>query len=132
MAVKEQYFLIQRTIACIVLFQVEIILEKLILTIGHKTGQTQHAQASEKFNYERKMIVGTLCRTRNQFDDQGWHDGPFSTATGFSGESCLTFDPQDENTLYIVYDENAHGIQALDLKKTRDKNSFIHVEIRQS
>ena len=63
------------------------------------------------------MIVGTLCGTRNQFDDQGWHDGPFSTATGFSGEGCLTFDPQDEDILYIVYDENAHGIQALDLKR---------------
>lgn len=87
------------------------------ITIGHKTGQIQHAQASEKFNYERKMIVGTLCGTRNQFDDQGWHDGPFSTATGFSGEGCLTFDPQDEDILYIVYDENAHGIQALDLKR---------------
>ena len=94
---------------------------EIVVSVGGKTANEQSATASSKFNYERKMVVGTLSGIRNQFDDQGWHDGPFKTATGFAGEGCLTFDPLYPNILYVVYDENAHGIQALDLEKKEVK-----------
>ena len=94
---------------------------EVVVSVGGKTANEQSATAGSKFNYERKMVVGTLSGIRNQFDDQGWHDGPFKTATGFAGEGCLTFDPLYPNILYVVYDENAHGIQALDLEKKEVK-----------
>ena len=59
---------------------------EVMVSVGGKTANEQSATASNKFDYERKMVVGTLSGIRNQFDDQGWHDGPFKTATGFSGE----------------------------------------------
>ena len=94
---------------------------EVMVSVGGKTANEQSATASSKFNYERKMVVGTLSGIRNQFDDQGWHDGPFDKATGFAGEGCLTFDPIKQNILYAVYDENAHGIQALDMEKKEVK-----------
>ena len=94
---------------------------EVVVSVGGKTANEQSATASNKFNYERKMVVGTLSGVRNQFDDQGWHDGPFNTATGYAGEGCLTFDPLNHNILYAVYDENAHGIQALDMEKKEVK-----------
>lgn len=89
---------------------------RIEVTVGDDSLRTQTAVAEETFNYERKMVVGTLCGARNQFDDQGWHTGSFATCSGFSGDGCMTFDPLDHNLLYVVYDNNAHGIQVIDLK----------------
>lgn len=87
------------------------------VTVLDANGNAQTAQAADIFEYQRKMVVGTLTGVRNENDDQGWHDGPFETATGFGGEGCLTFDPLYKDHLYVVYDNNAHGIQLIDLTK---------------
>ena len=77
--------------------------------------------ASEKFVYQKKMVVGTLCGFRNGRDDQGWKDGPFDgpdniRASGFSEDGRLKFDPQNPNHLYICYDHHKE-IQLIDLEK---------------
>lgn len=90
---------------------------EISVTVGGEGQTRQTATAADKFNYERKMVVGTLCGYRNEFDDQGWHTGSFETCSGFAGDGCLQFDPLDHNLLYAVYDNNAHGIQVIDLKK---------------
>jgi len=86
------------------------------VTVGDSARGTQTAKAENVFNYQRKMVVGTLCGYRNERDDQGWHDGPFETCSGFRGDGCLNFDPLNHNHLYCVYDGGV-GIQLIDLKK---------------
>lgn len=93
------------------------------LSVGNDKMGVQTAEAAEKFNYERKMVVGTLCGYKNERDDQGWNDGSFETCTGFRNDGVMQFSPYDHNQLFIVYDQEptfgqvAHGIQILDLKE---------------
>ena len=47
------------------------------------------ADASTKFDYQKKMVVSTLCGYRNERDDQGWHDGKFSECTGFREDAIM-------------------------------------------
>lgn len=77
--------------------------------------------ASTKFEYQKKMVVGTLCGYRNNRDDQGWKDGPFdgpegTKCCGFSNAGRLAFDPLNKNHLYICYDGHK-AIQLIDLEK---------------
>ena len=76
--------------------------------------------AETKFDYQKKMVVGTLCGYRNNRDDQGWRDGPFEgpdnvRACGFSDAGRLAFDPLNKDHLYICYDGHK-AIQLIDLK----------------
>lgn len=77
--------------------------------------------ASTKFDYQKKMVVGTLCGYRNNRDDQGWRDGPFDgpegvKCCGFSKTGRLAIDPLNPNHIYICYDGHK-GIQLIDLEK---------------
>lgn len=73
------------------------------VSVGNiESGNIQTAEATTTFDYQRKMVVGTLCGYRNENDDQGWHDGPFSSATGFSAEATLTVDPLHKDHIYII------------------------------
>lgn len=81
-----------------------------------EAGNVQTAEAADTFAYERKMVVGTLCGHRNENDDQGWHDGPFETVTGFAAGATMTIDPLHKDHIYICYD-GTHGIQLLDKTK---------------
>jgi len=87
------------------------------VTVGDETTGTQSATATEKFEYERKMVVGRLCGYRNEYDDQGWNDGPFSTCTGFAADGEMKFDPKYPNLMYIGYDQGSPGIQVVDFDK---------------
>ena len=76
--------------------------------------------ASTAFEYQKKMVVGTLCGYRNNRDDQGWRDGPFDgadnvRACGFASAGRMAFDPLNKDHLYICYDGHK-GIQLIDLK----------------
>lgn len=79
--------------------------------------------AQEIFDYQKKMVVGTLVGYRNEYDNQGWKDGPFETAAGFRNDGCMKFDPRNPNHLYVVYD--GADIQLLDLEK-REVSTPIH------
>lgn len=79
--------------------------------------------ANEAFLYEKNMVVGTLVGHRNEFDNQGWRDGPFETAVGFRNDGEMRFDPLNKNHLYIVYD--GADIQLLDLEK-QEVSTPIH------
>lgn len=89
-----------------------------------KGSQEQTATASEKFNYERKMVVGTLCGYKNERDDQGWSESgsSFETVTGFRNDGVMKFSPYNHNQLFVVYDQEPyfdgqHSIQLIDLEK---------------
>lgn len=96
------------------------------VTIGDNAQgiKEQTVVASEKFNYERKMVVGTLCGYKNERDDQGWSasGSSFSEVTGFRNDGVMQFSPYNHNQLFVVYDrepnwEAAHAIQLIDLEK---------------
>lgn len=84
---------------------------------------TKTAQATTAFDYQRNMVVGTLCGWQNERDDQGWVDGSFATCAGFRNDGVMQFSPYNHNQLFILYDQEpnlgtvAHGIQLLDLKE---------------
>lgn len=98
------------------------------LTIGEE-GNTQSCVAEKRLEYERKMVVGTLCGFKNEDDRQGWKDGPFRDeegnwfCCGFRNDGVMQFSPYNHDQLFIVYDQEpymgttAHGIQMLDLAK---------------
>jgi hypothetical protein len=74
------------------------------------------ATAGQTFNYEKKMVVGTLCGYRNANDNQGVKsDCAFEDWCGMRNEGILAFDPLHKDHLYAVYD---HGnINMFDLTK---------------
>lgn len=82
------------------------------ISVGDSTN-VQTTTAVNKFTYEKKMVVGTLCGYRNSNDDQGWKDGPFETCCGFRNDGFLKFDPLHKDHLYVSYD--GADIQMLDL-----------------
>lgn len=82
--------------------------------------QAVTATADVAFDYQKKMVVGTLCGFRNNRDDQGWRDGPFEgpdnvRCCGFKDDGRLAFDPLNKDHLYICYDGHK-AIQLIDLK----------------
>lgn len=79
-------------------------------------GNQQTVTAADNFEYERKMVVGTLCGYRNERDDQGWRDGSFETVAGFRNDGILRYDPLNHKHLYVCYDGGI-GIQLIDLEK---------------
>lgn len=86
---------------------------EVVVSVG--TGSTVKTSAAQAvFDYERKMVVGTLVGYRNEYDNQGWIDGSFDIAAGFARDGCLAFDPRYPDHLYVVYD--GADIQLLDLK----------------
>lgn len=86
------------------------------VTVGDETMGTQTAVSPENFNYELKMVVGRIAGYRNEFDDQGWHDGPFDECTGFAADGEMKFDPLYPKHLYIAYDNGSPGIQLMDFE----------------
>lgn len=85
------------------------------LSVIDGEGNKHTATAPNKFQYNRKTVVGTLCGYKNANDDQGVTWGPFSTITGFNHEGTLAFDPVYPNRLYITYDFGEGYIAELDL-----------------
>lgn len=86
------------------------------VTVGdEQQGNQQTATAADNFEYERKMVVGTLCGYRNERDDQGWRDGSFETVAGFRNDGVLRYDPLNHNHLYVCYDGGV-GIQLIDFE----------------
>lgn len=89
------------------------------VSVQGKTGK-----APERFEYERKMVVGKLCgKTFDRYDDAVWQDGSFADCTGFKNDGVMQFSPYNHDQLFVVYDQEphfgtvAHGIQLIDLKE---------------
>lgn len=87
------------------------------VTVKARDGRTYSAQAPDKFIYERKDVVGTLCGYQNENDSQGELWGSFDICSGFRAEGCMTFDPLYPNRLYIAYDQGEGFLAQLDLEK---------------
>lgn len=89
------------------------------VTVDKQTGQ-----AADRFEYERKMVVGKLCgKSYDRYDDAIWTDGSFADCTGFKNDGVMQFSPYNHDQLFVVYDREpslgavAHGIQLIDLKE---------------
>lgn len=62
------------------------------------------ATAEEIFEYQRKMVVSTLCGYEDENGEYETKDGPFSDCGGFQNPSWLVFDPEDPQLLYMAQD----------------------------
>ena len=96
---------------------------EIVLSVGGNTQRVQTVEAANRFEYQRKMVVGRLCGYKNERNDQGWNDGSFETCSGFRNDGVMQFSPYNHNQLFVLYDkeprlnENQHGIQLVDLEK---------------
>ena len=95
------------------------------VTIGNDSTGRQSATAAERFQYERKMVLSTLCGQRNESGDDPWNPGsvgpvvPFSEASGFRDDGFMKWDPLYPERLYVIYDNGGPGIQMIDMKSRR-------------
>ena len=93
------------------------------VTIGNDSTGRQSATAAERFQYERKMVLSTLCGQRNESGDDPWNPGsvgpvvPFSEASGFRDDGFMKWDPLYPERLYVIYDNGGPGIQMIDMKR---------------
>ena len=91
------------------------------VTIGNDSTGRQSATAAERFQYERKMVLSTLCGQRNESGDDPWNPGsvgpvvPFSEASGFRDDGFMKWDPLYPERLYVIY--GGPGIQMIDMKR---------------
>jgi len=95
----------------------------VVVTVGNDQ-QRQSGKATERFEYERKMVVGKLCgKSFDRYDDAVWADGSFADCSGFKNDGVMQFSPYNHDQLFVVYDQEprfgtvAHGIQLIDLKE---------------
>ena len=93
------------------------------VTVG-SDGQQQTGKATDRFEYERKMVVGKLCgKSYTREEDAVWLDGSFTDCSGFKNDGVMQFSPYNHDQLFVVYDQEphfgtvAHGIQLIDLKE---------------
>ena len=89
------------------------------VTVDKQTGK-----AADRFEYERKMVVGKLCgKSYDREADAVWIDGTFGDCSGFKNDGVMQFSPYNHDQLFVVYDQEphfgtvAHGIQLIDLKE---------------
>lgn len=91
----------------------------LRLTVG--TGaQAQTIESSDKFTYERKVVVSTLYGKKREDGHYDIMDGPFEDSFteyyGIAEPTWFSFDPKDyPNTLYLAQD-NGKPLRKFDLK----------------
>ena len=106
---------------------------EIVLTVGDGP-QAKTVQAKDKFDYQRKMVVGTLCGYMNERGEAPWVDGSFETTTGFKNDGVMQFSPYNHDQLFVLYDkeprlgENQHGIQLVDLKE-RTVTTIINISM---
>lgn len=70
--------------------------------------------ANEKFQYEHKTVVSTLCGYVSPTGDYEVKDGSFDDC-GFAGPQWFSFDPKNNRHLYVV--EFYSNIRLVDLEK---------------
>ena len=106
---------------------------EIVLTVGDSL-HSQTVQAKDKFEYQRKMVVGNLCRHLNERGEAPWVDGTFEEATGFKNDGVMQFSPYNHDQLFVLYDTEPrwgtpqHGIQLLDLKE-RTVKTIINISM---
>lgn len=61
----------------------------------------------EKFNYQARLRVGTLCGTKNDKGEFEVKDGPFDDCGGIDNPCFFSFDPVNRHHLYMSQDGQA-------------------------
>lgn len=85
------------------------------VTIVGSEGETlAQVVATDKFIYEKKMLVTTLLGVTNEKGEYEIKDGPFDNCGGIAKCSWLSFDPKNPDFLYFVADGNS--CRLIDLK----------------
>lgn len=86
-----------------------------VLTIGEGEN-AQTVEAEKKFNYERQLIVSTLCGETDEKGNYEVINGPFGNCGGIAAPTWFSFDPDNKDILYLAQDEGTKPIRVLDLK----------------
>lgn len=84
------------------------------VSIGAEGSTPAVVESPEKFKYERKTMVSTLCGDVSETGEFKVTDGPFENA-GFNSVSWLSFDPLNFKHLYAV--EEYASIRLIDLEE---------------
>lgn len=92
----------------------------LVLTVGEGE-QAQTVEAEKKFKYVRQMVVSTLCGKTNDKNEYDVKPGPFDDCGGIAEPTWFSFDPNNNDILYLAQD-NSKKIRVLDLK-----NKYIYM-----
>lgn len=74
---------------------------EVAVTVG-SDNNAKTALAEAISTIRKKMVVGTLVGYRNEYDNQGWKDGPFETAAGFRNDGEMRFDPPSIRITYML------------------------------
>lgn len=83
------------------------------LTVSAGENQTK-VVAGEKFQYEHKTVVSTLCGYVSPTGQYEVKDGPLDDC-GFAGPQWFSFDPKNNRHLYVV--EYFSNVRLVDLEK---------------
>lgn len=98
-----------------------------VLTVGEGE-QAQTVEAEKKFNYQRQMVVSTLC---GHVDEKGHYDiknGPFEDCGGFDEPTWFSFDPQNKDILYLTQDEGTKPMRVFDLKNQQVYSTILNID----
>ena len=97
------------------------------------------AEVSEiKFEYQRQVVVSSLCGTTNEQGSNSAKDGPFSDCGSITNPCFMNWDPEDHNLLYDAEDAGdaegvGQGIRCFDFTNKQvytmiPKSSFVGSE----
>lgn len=83
--------------------------------VNDKGEELANAKAGTKFTYLKKMIATTLLGKEDEKGNYKVKDGPFEDCGGVGAAVWMSFDPKNNNHLYLVGDE--HHFRLIDFEK---------------
>ncbi len=87
----------------------------VVSILNHEGEEVASAEASDKFIYQKKMLVSTfLGKYEGKASDVVKKDGPFGDCGSFQAMSWMTFDPMNHNHLYIACEDK--GTRKIDFE----------------
>ncbi len=98
-----------------------------VLTVGEGE-QAQTIEAEKKFDYQRQMVVSTLC---GDVDEKGHYDiknGPFNDCGGFDAPTWFAFDPENKDILYLIQDAGTKPMRVFDLKNEQVYSTILNID----
>ena len=91
--------------------------------------------AEVKFEYQRQVVVSSLCGATSEQGSNSAKDGPFNDCGSITNPCFMTWDPEDHNLLYDAEDAGdaegvGQGIRCFDFTNKQvytmiPKNSFV-------
>lgn len=87
-----------------------------------------------KFDYQRQIVVSTLCGTKKEQGSNAAKDGPFDDCGAITNPCFMAWDPTDHDLLYVAEDTDADGdgINGQGIRCIDFKNKQIYTMIPKS